>query len=220
MADGVRARSAAGAARRRSGLAYFLVRLWREKPLGTAGGVVLLALILVAIFADVLAPYPFDEVHLRDLLKPPSAEHLMGSDQLGRDFLSRNIHGARVFHVRRPARDQPQRPRCGADRRHGRILRWQAGSGGATVCRRLDGVSGSAVVADDHVAGRTGFAAAHPGAGHHRRRGGLEAGPRRRDRGQGERLLAGGHGHRQHQNGSWSDMFCNQPTPIAPVCAT
>ena len=96
MADGVRARSAAGAARRRSGLAYFLVRLWREKPLGTAGGVVLLALILVAIFADVLAPYPFDEVHLRDLLKPPSAEHLMGSDQLGRDFLSRNIHGARV----------------------------------------------------------------------------------------------------------------------------
>ena len=79
-----------------SGLAHFLVRLWREKPLGTAGGVVLLALILVAIFADVLAPYPFDEVHLRELLKPPSAEHLMGTDQLGRDYLSRNIHGARV----------------------------------------------------------------------------------------------------------------------------
>ena len=96
MADGVPARAAAGAARRRHGLAYFLVRLWREKPLGTAGGVVLLALILVAIFADVLAPYPFDEVHLRALLKPPSAEHLMGTDQLGRDYLSRNIHGARV----------------------------------------------------------------------------------------------------------------------------
>ncbi len=80
----------------RSGLAHFLVRLWREKPLGTAGGVVLLALILVAIFADVLAPYPFDEVHLRALLEPPSAEHLMGTDQLGRDLLSRNIHGARV----------------------------------------------------------------------------------------------------------------------------
>ena len=39
-----------------SGLAHFLVRLWREKPLGTAGGVVVLGLILVAIFADVLAP--------------------------------------------------------------------------------------------------------------------------------------------------------------------
>ena len=79
-----------------SGLAHFLVRLWREKPLGAIGGVVVLALILVAIFADVLAPYPFDEVHLRDLLKPPSAEHLMGTDQLGRDLLSRNIHGARI----------------------------------------------------------------------------------------------------------------------------
>ena len=41
---------------RATGLAHFLVRLWREKPLGTVGGVVVLALILVAIFADVLAP--------------------------------------------------------------------------------------------------------------------------------------------------------------------
>ena len=96
MADVVRARSAAGEARRRSGLAHFLARLWREKPLGSVGGVVVLALILVAIFADVLAPYPFDEVNLRALLQPPSAEHLMGTDQLGRDFLSRNIHGARI----------------------------------------------------------------------------------------------------------------------------
>ena len=74
MADGVPARAAAGAARRRYGLAYFLVRLWREKPLGAAGGVVVLALILVAIFGDVLAPYPFDEANLRALLQPPSAE--------------------------------------------------------------------------------------------------------------------------------------------------
>ena len=81
---------------RATGLARFLVRLWREKPLGTVGGVVVLALILVAIFADVLAPFPFDEVNLRALLQPPSAEHLMGTDQLGRDFLSRNIHGARI----------------------------------------------------------------------------------------------------------------------------
>ena len=96
MGKVVRTPSAAGEARRRSGLAHFLVRLWREKPLGSVGGVFVLALILVAIFADVLAPYPFDEVNLTDLLKPPSAEHLMGTDQLGRDFLSRNIHGARI----------------------------------------------------------------------------------------------------------------------------
>ena len=96
MGKVVRTPSAAGEARRRSGPAHFLVRLWREKPLGTVGGVFVLALILVAIFANVLAPYPFDEVNLRDLLKSPSAEHLMGTDQLGRDFLSRNIHGARI----------------------------------------------------------------------------------------------------------------------------
>ena len=78
------------------GLARFVVRLWREKPLGAAGGVVVLALILVAIFADVLAPYPFDAVNLRALLTPPSAAHPMGTDQLGRDLLSRNIHGARI----------------------------------------------------------------------------------------------------------------------------
>ena len=56
MADGVPVRAAAGAAGRRHGLAHFLVRLWREKPLGGVGGVVVLALVLVAIFADVLAP--------------------------------------------------------------------------------------------------------------------------------------------------------------------
>ena len=55
-----------------------------------------LALILVAIFGDVLAPYPFDETNLRALLQPPSVEHPMGTDQLGRDYLSRNIHGARI----------------------------------------------------------------------------------------------------------------------------
>jgi len=99
VGDAAQTPAAAGGPRERgggSGLAHFLVRLWREKPLGTAGGVVVLALILVAIFADVLAPYPFDAVNLRALLQPPAAEHLMGTDQLGRDYLSRNIHGARI----------------------------------------------------------------------------------------------------------------------------
>ena len=77
-------------------LVDLLVRLVRTKPLGTACGVVVLALILVAVFADVLAPYPYDEIRLMEILEPPSARHLLGTDNVGRDFLSRIIHGARV----------------------------------------------------------------------------------------------------------------------------
>ena len=53
-------------------------------------------LILVAIFADVLAPYPYWEQHLVDRLQGSSAQYLLGTDQLGRDFLSRIIIGARL----------------------------------------------------------------------------------------------------------------------------
>ena len=82
--------------KRRAGLADFFIRLLKEKPLGAACGIILLILILVAIFADVLAPYSYDEVHLADILKAPSARYLLGTDQLGRDLLSRLIHGARL----------------------------------------------------------------------------------------------------------------------------
>ena len=82
--------------KRRSRLTDFFIRLVREKPLGTASGIVVLLLILVSIFADVLAPYPIDEQHLIDRLQAPSARYLMGTDQLGRDFLSRILYGARL----------------------------------------------------------------------------------------------------------------------------
>ena len=81
---------------RHGGLADFFFRLVREKPLGAASGIVVLLLILVSIFADVLAPYPMDEQHLVDRLQPPSARYLLGTDQLGRDFLSRLIYAARL----------------------------------------------------------------------------------------------------------------------------
>ena len=88
--------SAANAPERGAGLANFFVRLVKDKPLGTACGIVILILIVVAIFADVLAPYPYWEVHPVDRLQGPSAQYLMGTDQLGRDFLSRIIYGARI----------------------------------------------------------------------------------------------------------------------------
>ncbi|MDE0025499.1 MAG: ABC transporter permease [Spirochaetaceae bacterium] len=79
-----------------NGRTRFLTRLVKEKPLGTASGIIVLILILVAVFADVIAPYPYAERHLPDRLQGSSAQYLLGTDHLGRDFLSRIIHGARI----------------------------------------------------------------------------------------------------------------------------
>jgi len=64
--------------------------------------IVFVVLILTAIFAEVLAPYPYDETSLPERRIPPawveggSAKHFLGTDTLGRDILSRAIYGARV----------------------------------------------------------------------------------------------------------------------------
>ena len=79
-----------------SGPVNFLKRLWKEKPLGIITGIIVLLLILIAIFADFLAPFPHDEVFLVDRLQGSSARYPLGTDQLGRDFLSRLIYGARI----------------------------------------------------------------------------------------------------------------------------
>ena len=96
MNDTTDKQSAIISLKRRSRLAEFFIRLVREKPLGTACGIVILILILVAIFADLLMPFPYDELHLRDRLQGPSAQYLLGTDQLGQDVLSRLIYGARI----------------------------------------------------------------------------------------------------------------------------
>ncbi len=82
--------------KRRSQLADFWIRMLRKKPLGTFCGIIILILIVVAIFADVLAPYPYKEMHLVDRLGGPSSQYLLGTDHVGRDLLSRLIFGARI----------------------------------------------------------------------------------------------------------------------------
>ena len=77
-------------------MAAFLVRLWREKSLGAISGIIILILILVAIFADAVAPYEYLEIHLADRLTGSSAAYPLGTDHLGRDLLSRIIYGARL----------------------------------------------------------------------------------------------------------------------------
>lgn len=71
-------------------------RLFRERPLGAWSGVIVLLLCLVALFADLLAPFPFSEIHLVDRLSGSTGTYWLGTDQLGRDILSRLIYGARL----------------------------------------------------------------------------------------------------------------------------
>ena len=82
--------------KRRTRLADFFIRLVKEKPLGTVSGIIVLILIFVAIFANFLMPYPYDETHAVDRLQGSSARYLLGTDQLGRDLMSRLIYGARI----------------------------------------------------------------------------------------------------------------------------
>ncbi len=76
--------------------AEFFIRLFREKPLGAFGGVIFLILLITGIFANFLAPFGENEIDPINRLKNPSREHVLGTDQLGRDMLSRIIYGARL----------------------------------------------------------------------------------------------------------------------------
>jgi len=82
--------------KRRSFLVDFVIRLVKEKPLGTASAVITLLLLLTGIFADLIAPYGVNETWVGDFLGSPSAQFWMGTDNLGRDILSRVIFGARI----------------------------------------------------------------------------------------------------------------------------
>jgi len=74
-------------------------RLLGSSPLITAGGAVALLIVLVAVFAPLLAPYPADAGSATNpvaALQAPSLHHLFGTDQVGRDVFSRVLYGARV----------------------------------------------------------------------------------------------------------------------------
>ncbi|MFC4667994.1 ABC transporter permease [Seohaeicola nanhaiensis] len=74
-----------------------LKRLLADRA-ATLGAAIILGLILVAILAPWLAPYPEDvnSFHLTNRLQPPSAEHLFGTDRMGSDVFSRILFGARI----------------------------------------------------------------------------------------------------------------------------
>ena len=76
--------------------------LLRGSPLLLAGGAVAVLIVVVAVFAPLLAPFPADAgsaTHPFAVLRPPSSVHWFGTDQVGRDVASRVIYGARVSPV-------------------------------------------------------------------------------------------------------------------------
>ena len=78
------------------GLSDGLRSFARQRPVAAFWGAVALALILMAIFAPVVAPKNPNKTDFQSIKFPPGAQHPFGTDQLGRDYLSRNIYGARV----------------------------------------------------------------------------------------------------------------------------
>ncbi|MFU8889058.1 MAG: oligopeptide ABC transporter permease [Trueperaceae bacterium] len=72
-----------------------LKRFVRNRP-AVVSVFVLAAIVLLAVFAPAVERYPFDQMQLRARSQPPSAEHWLGTDRIGRDVWSRTIHGARI----------------------------------------------------------------------------------------------------------------------------
>lgn len=80
----------------RSFLWDLFYRLVKEKPLGTFGAAIVIVLLLAGIFANFIAPYGYNDPYVAARLSPPSGKTILGTDQMGRDVLSRIIYGARI----------------------------------------------------------------------------------------------------------------------------
>ncbi len=72
------------------------IDLTRRYPLGTGGAVIVVVMIVLAVFADVLSPYDPEENAFEFMLTPPGYQFWMGTDQFGRDILTRLVYGART----------------------------------------------------------------------------------------------------------------------------
>jgi len=73
-----------------------ILELARRKPLGAAGGLIVVVMIVAAAFANLLTSYDPVANSFADMTQPPSWQHLLGTDQFGRDLFSRIIYGART----------------------------------------------------------------------------------------------------------------------------
>ena len=76
-----------------------ILNRFSSNKMGMIGTFLILCLILVAIFAPLLEPYSYKEQNIELISEPPSLSHLLGTDDFGRDLLSRTIRGARISFV-------------------------------------------------------------------------------------------------------------------------
>lgn len=72
------------------------IRLALRKPLGAVGGAIIVCLLFVGLFADTLAPYDIRDVNVRRTNLPSTSSHWLGTDNIGRDLLTKLIFSART----------------------------------------------------------------------------------------------------------------------------
>jgi peptide/nickel transport system permease protein len=74
-----------------------VVRRGRRLPTSLmVGGTIVLVLVVISALAQVIAPYPFDQMHVRDRFSPPTLHYLAGTDEYGRDVFSRVLIGSQL----------------------------------------------------------------------------------------------------------------------------
>jgi peptide/nickel transport system permease protein len=73
-----------------------MTRFARRKPIGAVSGLIVVAMLIMTVFAERIAPYSYDEAIRGARMKPPSAAHWLGTDNLSRDLWSRVVFGARI----------------------------------------------------------------------------------------------------------------------------
>ena len=96
MSDTDVTRSVATEAKTHQGIRGFFKTLFRHHPLGAFGLLVTAAFFVLAIFAEQIAPYEMNDTDINRRLQAPSSEFLLGTDLIGRDYLSRIIGGTRT----------------------------------------------------------------------------------------------------------------------------
>lgn len=82
--------------RKRPGVLANIVHFCRKKPLGAAGGALIVIMVLTAVFADQLATHDPIGTDANATLARPGSQHWLGTDHLGRDIYSRIVHGTRI----------------------------------------------------------------------------------------------------------------------------
>lgn len=82
--------------RNSNGQAAMALRSMKKNKMAMAGLAILILLVFIAIFADFIAPYSYEQQNLQEAYQSPSMKHFFGTDEFGRDIFSRIIYGSRI----------------------------------------------------------------------------------------------------------------------------